>query len=804
MTYSRTLLSFILSLIVIPILAQNPSQSIKAIVIDEHNKPLEFATVLLRDTTGSKLIQGSNTDEQGQFTISAKRGLYLIEVGFVGYNTAKHRVRVAANAVQGLPDTIKLTSQDNQLDAVTVVGKKQIIERKIDMLVMNIESMAAAETYTGVELLRRAPGVAIDDEGNITLNGNAVQVWIDGRPSNLSGQELVALLEGTEGSTIDKIEIIANPSSRYDAAGSGGIINIKTKRHFAMGLNGNARLGYRQFLYNDFLYGINGSLALNYRAEKLSVVTNYSVRNRLGRGENTERLYTADTLRRTVDSEHDAHSINHSAKLGIEYFADKKNTFGIVGNINARQMRDKSTTQAMIYNAPLVDDESSSVGTSNRNNMYGSLNLNYTHVFDDEQQDLNLNLDYMRNRSASNQSQSTEYLINVLQNQDLLNTIDQNVNVYGFRADYAQPINDKMKFEAGGKTSLSGTDNHNFEGYIYPDSSQERNNSFSFYEYITALYLNYSWAIDTVWSVKAGVRYENTHTKGDWKTANATTTRNYNDLFPSLYLSFNPLKNHNFGLSYNRRINRPSYWHLNPYRNVANPYLYTEGNPNLTPAYSNIVKFEYSLFRFINLALSYSNTKDMMVQVAKTLPNNITLFTQENFGTSQHISFNTYFSQVPIAKWWTVNINLWAAYIANDNYTYTNSTYTANAWMSNNFKLTNSLKLDIDAWINSPSVWGYFETKTRGAVDISLKKSFWDNNASLSFYIRDLFNTNYFGSDMREGDTKREVRRTWESRQLGFSFSYKFGKASQTLRQRKIIRLDENSRLGGGAETGGE
>ncbi|MGL4364739.1 MAG: TonB-dependent receptor domain-containing protein [Bacteroidales bacterium] len=795
----RTRLPILLvqSFISIVAFSQNYTQTIKGLVVDEFAKPSEFATVLLRDTAGSKLIQGSTTDESGRFKLSAKQGVYLLEIAFVGYNIAKYNLQVLATGVIGLPDTIKLTSQDNQLDAVTVVGKRPLIDRKIDMLVMNIESMAAAETYTGLELLRRAPGVSIDDDGNITLNGSNVQVWIDGRPSNLSGQELVALLEGTEGSNIDKIEIISSPSSKYDAAGSGGIINIKTKKHFAMGLNGNARVGYRQFLYDDFLYGLNGSIALNYRTEKLSLVTNYAVRNRVGHSSNNERVYTKDTLRRNVNDDHDARSFNHSAKLGIEYFANKENTFGIVGNINYRQLQDESTTNANLYNAPLLDDESNSKGVSSRKNIYGSLNLNYTHIFD-EQQDLNLNLDYMRSNSRSNQNQNTQYIISTWQNQALINTLDQDVNVYGVRADYEQTINDKMKFEIGGKTSLSATDNQNVEQYTHPDTILSSMKAFSFYEYITALYVNYNWAIDSVWSIKTGLRYENTYTKGDWKTANNISSRFYNDIFPTLFLSFNPLQNHNFGLSYNRRISRPSYWHLNPYRNVANPYLYTEGNPNLSPAYSNIIKLEYSLFKFITLAISYNHTKDMIVQVSKSLPGNITLFTQENFGSSKHISFNAYLSQAPITKWWTINVNLWAGYISNDNYTYTNNSYSANVWMSNNFKLPKSFKVDIDAWLNSPMSWGYFETKTRGAIDISFKKSFWNNNASLSLYVRDLFNTNYFGADLSEGDTQRTIHRRWESRQLGISFSYKFGKGNQASRQRKASSLEEGTRMGNG------
>ncbi|MDR0418729.1 MAG: TonB-dependent receptor [Prevotellaceae bacterium] len=202
---------------------QNGKVEIKGSVVDKNTgSPLEFATVLLRDTAG-KVVQGETTDSKGNYTLMAPVGSWVMEVAFIGYTTDKLDVTITPQRVHNVPDKIEIFPEDKEIDAVVVTGKKPPIERKIDMLVMNVESIISAETSTGLELLKQAPGVSIDNEGNITLKGESVQIWIDGRPSHLSGQELVALLESTEGANIDKIEIINNPSSKYDAAGGGGI-----------------------------------------------------------------------------------------------------------------------------------------------------------------------------------------------------------------------------------------------------------------------------------------------------------------------------------------------------------------------------------------------------------------------------------------------------------------------------------------------------------------------------------------------------------------------------------------------------
>lgn len=806
-----SLLSLLLIAVGLSAFSQNSNgkQVLQGVVTDQStNKPLEFATVLLRDSISGKVVQGGTTDEKGSFALQAPQGHYTLELAFVGYTTAKHSVTITESGVKGLPESLSLAQQDKEIEAVTVTAKRPLIERKIDMLVMNVESLIMAESSTGLELLKQAPGVSVDNDGNITLNGKGVEVWIDGRPTHISGQELVMLLEGTEGVNVDKIEIIANPSSKYDASGSGGIINIKTKKNFAQGLSGNARIGLIQQYDNDLHVAPNplGNLSLSYRTEKVATNLSYNTRSNDGFFKLKETLYTHDTLRRVSGSHASNDYTSHSVRFTTDYFINKKNTVGAVAKVMYSSRGGGNREYANLFNTPTLSDSSQGTGNHKGDNLNGSVNLNYTRTFDQSGQQLDANANYMRYNTSEGYDLLSQFF-GEQRGEQRSSSSDRVIDIYSFNVDYAQPFGKKMKLEAGGKTAQSVTDNYDTdlweEGNLAFDNKvplDNKVNDFEYSELISALYANYAWQIDSAWSVKAGLRYENTYAQGKWKSAGSATHHTFNDFFPTLFVGFAPSQNHNFGLSYTRRIRRPNYWQLNPYQNVVNYYSITEGNPKLKPAYTNTVRLDYMLFKFIMLAADYSETRSMIFQTMKITPDNITLLTQNNVGLMQTGSLSLY-AQYDIAKWWNANLNLMALYSYTHYESQTTRSFSANARLNNTFKIGKTFKVQVQGQISSPQRMYYMEVATlQGNVNLNLQKTFWDNAATLSLNINDVFGTsdgNTINSWLNE--TYSHIEQSWNSRQVTLSFSYKFGKAAKSTVRRKVLEdAEEGSRAGSG------
>ena len=779
--------------------------TVSGVVLDESTgKPLEFATVLLRDTAGHSL-RGEITDKQGAFTLNTPSGELIFEASLMGYQAVQHKITVHDGRVSGMPEKIQLMPESREMAAVVVSAtvRKPLIERKVDMLVMNVESMIAAESSNALELLKKAPGVSVDRDGNIKLNGQSVEIWLDGRPSQLGGDELVALLESTDGGSIDKVEIISHPSSKYDAAGSGGIINIKTKRNFAKGFNGNVRTSYRQYLEQDFFFGSNGGLSLSYRTEKMNTYLSYNL-SREKLFSNTERteIHTRDSLRRDAHIFTHDNRLNQSARLGFDYFLNKKNTLGFIANAGFSRGGDKDNGYTVSSYGNVRHDSLTTKSSTGREFNNGSVNLNYTHIFDNEAQELTANLDYVRFTSLPWQEQRTVYYTPYDTSTAFKNTNDQTVSIYSAKVDYAQPFGSKVKMESGAKLNQTVTDNANLRrdsaGGVFEINPNETSD-FTYTERIAALYANLSWTIDTVWSVKGGLRYEYTYSNGDWRTADTITTKQLGALFPTLFVGYNVSKNHNLSFSYTRRIQRPGYWQFNPFKRYGGPYLYLIGNPDLDPAYTNSFSLSYSAFRFINASLGYSATKGSIEQNLRVVEGGKTEMSWENFGERTMTSFIVSVSQAPLAKWWALDANIRLSYVTNQSGNEPAvEIFTGNFWANNTFTLSKTLRAELSGWYGLPGRWGYLQSKSQWAMDFSVKKTLWNNNGSLSLVVNDIFKSNYFRGTLFSADGMRtEFNNTWSSSAVSLNFTYKFGNAAQNMRQRRVGEVEESSRVGG-------
>ena len=621
-------------------------------------------------------------------------------------------------------ETFSLAIQSKDLKAATIVARRPLVEHKLDRMIVNVEAAVTNVGANALEVLEKSPGITIDKDGNISLKGRAgVQVYIDGRPSYLSGTDLANLLRNMNASQLDQIEIMTNPPAKYDAAGNSGVINIKTKKTKAMGYNGSLSLTYGQGKYHK----LNESFNFNYRKDKVNVFANVGYSNR-------ENFNNLDIQRKFIDpstkeliSHFDQESRirdggqSFNGKAGMDFFASKKTTFGVVLGGFSNPGHFSNTSEVFISDAAKVLEGITRASTSNERTWKNfSSNFNFRHVFDTTGKEITADADYIGYRSRNNQE-----LVNSYFDTDgkpsglpdtLLGNLPQDINIYSAKVDYLHPMKKGAKFEAGIKTSFVKTDNNAIydsvqNGEMVPDIN--RSNHFVYQENVNAAYVNYSRPLSKKLSGQFGLRLEHTNSKGNQITTGETFSRNYVQLFPTAYLQFTADKKNTFVLNYGRRIQRPDYEDLNPFIMFLDKYTYEQGNPNLKPQFSHNIELSHTFKGFLTTTLNYTNTTDIITQVLEqevsgtetaVIPQNIA--SQRQYGIA--VSAN-----VPVTKWWTANIwtnvynNLYKGIVNNDPIEMGATTGQFN--VSNQVKIGKTISAELSGYYRTPSVDGIFK-----------------------------------------------------------------------------------------------
>ncbi|MCL2098315.1 MAG: TonB-dependent receptor [Bacteroidales bacterium] len=781
---------------------QKEKGSISGKIIEKHSREaLEFVTVSMLDTAQKATVVGT-TNANGEFILkNIPFGQYTLKLSFIGYADVVLEIELSEEKELEELGEIEMEADAQMLDETVITARRPVIERQIDKLVMTVANTVMAENSTAFEVLRKAPGIAIDKDGNITLNGQAVAVWVDNRPTQLSGQELTALLEGTEGSSIDKIEIIDQPSSKYDAAGSGGIVNIITKKNFLKGFNGTVRTGYTHYFENDFYYSANGSLNLNYRNDLINTYINIGLSNSKGFSLSDANLSApTSSYSRTTHSFIPDNGNNQYVKAGIDFFIDKKNVIGIIGSFTNSNWNTTSTGFIEEHNAIIVTVIDNSGSSTNRY-LNGSGNLNYTHYFDDKGHEITLNADYLHYESIPKRALNTTYH-SLVSTTTYTSESKQYTTVWSGKADYILPIGEKIKLEAGGKTSFNTIDSDiRHDGFISAEAFSGRNDNFTYNENIKALYATAGWKIDNYWIIKGGLRWEHTYSKGVWRGRDTTTTKSYYDFFPTIFAGYNPTEKHNLRLSYTMRIGRPSFWNLNPFRNYSNAYSYYEGNPDLYPTYSHRFSLSYMGFQVFNAGVSYSFYNNNITSIPQFDPiTHISGYRQENFGRCSGMGVWLGLSALPITKWWDLTVNLYGSYRMSEDGSYKSTSLSGYMYSNNTFTIGKTWNIEMDFWINSGGKWEYYHFKPQGSFDIGVKKTFWGKKGTLSLYLDDVLSTSKSNSYSDKDGVRQESESRWESRSLRVSFSYRFGNTGKPVRQRNVGDQEEAGRLGGGGK----
>lgn len=776
------------------------------IVVNEKQLPLVAATVkLLQD---NKLVKTVATNAKGEAQFeSPLKGTYIFLISHAGYKPQTSR----AYQLPGISkDTIRLQPNNVLLQEVSVSGQAPLLQHKQGKTIVDV---AASVTNTGLsvlDVLEKTPGVSVDRNGGISMLGKAgVLVMIDDKLTYLSGTDLSDMLNSMNSAQVSQIELITNPGARYDAAGNAGIINIKTKKNKQVGFNGAFTASAGQGVYPK----TNDNLSLNYRVGKINTFLNYSFTGvqYLTNLYALRKYYNGNNITAILDqpSYFTGTLFNNTVKTGIDYDISPKTTIGIVlsGTITRRKGSNTATATWM-QPTGTVDSAISTINDNNNRFSNRLISINARHNIA-ANQDITADIDWLHYNISSDLNFKNHLLAAGGYNELTQASIPTGINIVSGKADYTFKNKQNDALEIGVKSSYSSTDNtaayQNFDGTNYmPDNT--RSNHFIYDERISAAYTSYEKKMGKKFSMQAGMRYEITtyhaHQLGNAVQKDTAFSRNYGNLFPSGYISYQANKSNGFTLTAGRRIERPAFQTLNPFYFIINKYTYQTGNAYILPQYTLNLELSHQYKDLLTTAISYNGIQNYFSQIFLSDANKgILLYTQGNVGHTTNLALSSTLAVSP-AKWWSLTAQ--AVYNHKQLRGFNGNSYTStidqlNINTNNQFNFAKKYTAEIS---------GFYTTRARndiqellyptGQVSVGVGKQVMNKKGTLRLSARDIFYTNAMeGLTQFPSATEYFIIKR-DSRVLTLSFTYRFGKAYKTTKRTDNSAADEIQRVGNG------
>ena len=777
--------------------------TLKGLIVDPANVPQPFAPVLLKSSADSSLYKGEISNDKGRFIFeNVKEGDYYLQIQIVGFEkNIINSIHIALNDPLVDLGTIYMKAGSKQLSAVTIQADRPFIEQQVDKTVVNIENSIIQSGSSIMEVMEKLPGVIVDQNDRVSLRGKqGVIIMIDGRPTGMSGQDLANMLKSMSSSSIQKIEIITNPSAKYDASGSAGIINIIMKKNKREGFNGSVSAGFGQGRYSKY----NGNLSLNYKNKKYNLFLNYSYSHRLGFNNLTidRKFYGGDTINTIFRTENYIlyPSENHTPRVGVDFYLSPKTTLSFLGSggVTHFNPEGKDHTNILDGEAQMIKNYDF-VSHSNDNWYNYSTNAEITHQFDTLGQEVTVDLDYARYWSKTYESFMTTYHNwdgSFLSEDDLLTRQKSNLDLFSLKADYNKPLKKEFSFGAGLKSSYVSS-NNNILFYSMMNGGEtfdsSRSSHFLYGENINAAYVNLKKNYKK-FSYQLGLRSEQTIAKGEQVLNAQTFDRSYVQLFPTAYFDFKLTDKKDINLSLGRRIDRPAYEQMNPYRSLINATTYSEGNPYLLPQLTYNTELTYSYKNEFFIALAYSltndNITDVLIQDSETQTTSQTVV---NLHRLNYYSLNLTYSK-KLKKWWTTNSSILSYYgvyagTIKGNYI-DQGTPSIYLNTNNSISIAEGLSAELSFRYNYKALNGITMDLTTFNLSAGIQKTVLKKKGTIKVNMSDIFWTAY-PSGITEVDN---VREDWtakrDTRVLNISFSYKFGNG-KPIRLRKTTGADD-------------
>ena len=766
----------------------NPGITLKGTLKNTKNEGIDGATLLLKDSDNGQLVKQGWSNPDGSFSFELVPGNYILSISYLAALAYQSELlKLSGSMDLGM---IKIETNPRSLKEVVIQssGNKPLIKIDGRKMIYNIEKSITGQGTNALEALKKTPGIIVNQDNSITLNGSsAALVMINGRQTYLQSEELAQLLKTMSASDLKSIEVIKNPSAEYDAAGTGGIVNLVLKKSVAEGFNGsiNNGLAYGRSLKQ------NTNLNLNYRKGKFNLFGGYN--HNLG-----HFAMDYDNDRTTngkiyLNANHDIDKRrNIGSTVGADYEIDTTKTLGIVMNANfsngggiifpTTDIYDQATNQL------LQQLRSESSYPAQRANRYNA-NLNYRYK-GSKGTSLDIDADYgIFDAATKNLSTNSLYSPDgtLLSSNNFLVANSRDIKLYAVKADYGFPIG-KGKVLAGAKFSEVSADNV-FNQYDMnkelPVLDINLSNTFNYKEQITAGYLKYEMPIGDQFNFDLGLRLENTHSEGDLQTSAGSSVlptsvvRNYLDAFPTASFTYKTTESGTYNLSFSRRIDRPAYNNLNPFSYPVDELSYWKGNPFLKPQYANTLALQYS-HKKTTIATSYTRTNDISSSITEVFEDNLIYMVPRNIGLQNNLNL-TVTQQLALAKWWNLTLTGIGYRLENKVGTaeygnFNRSRFAGTLNVQQTFNLPAGITGELASVVNSKNISG-LNTYIRGnsQVDLGFQKNLMKDKATLRLAATDVFRSNKIRTDTQLNNLLLHTTYVGESRQIRLNFSYRFG-----------------------------
>jgi iron complex outermembrane receptor protein len=702
-------------------------------------------------------------------------------------------------------DSLQKASFSRELSGITVISSKPLVEKKQDRIIINVEKMITASAGTAMDLLGKLPGISVSQDGAIRYNNKpGVLVLIDNKPTYLSGSELANLLQNMSGNEIESVEIIPNPPARYDAAGSAGILNIRTKKGLKRGTNGSITAGYSQ----GILPRENIALNLNSRNERWNFFGGLTAQNQYNETrQSNDRTFTGEWRDQHINAlgNISRHSRSGGLQFGADHYISKKSTLGILVNANQLNMDISSHTVTDLLTGDSLTDRlrTNTAYDYNRRRITG--NLNFKQTFRRPGQELSADLDYVYYHSTAHQDIHTGFFNPGNQETgsplQLRSAAPVAINIWSARIDYTHPLGEYMRLEAGIKSNDVSNKNQVDYQRLHNGKwiADARTNEFVYKERINAAYINYAATFGKL-SVQAGIRAEHTHGDGQQQRGDLHVTRDTLNFFPTLFVNYQLAEKHSIGVNYARRIERPQYELLNPFIVMLDTLTAEQGNPALRPQYVNTYGLTYTYNKAWILSLEYNATNDVMSNIVRQAPGEkITIFMVENISRLRTASAAITYNAL-LTSWWQASY--YAAVIhtrykgmaSGSGVSLNNTAFNAN--ITNSFQWKQGWSFEVSAVYN-----GRYLNEALGVaqpifgLNAGVAKSLWENKAKIQLSVSDLTRPTY---NMHAQYSNINFRNSYlgDSRRVGLTFTWKFGKATvEKARERTTGTKMEENRL---------
>jgi len=767
---------------------------------------LTAATISLLDAKDSSWVRSELADDKGDFLLKdVAIGNYLLSVSSIGYRTTMQAIEVKGSG--GDKVSIKLEKENTVLGEVAITAKKPFMEMSLGKTIVNIEGTTTTAGNNALDLLRRLPGISIDQNGTISMRGKeGVLVLINDRPTYLEGDDLAAYLKTLTANDIAQLELITQPGAKYDAAGNTGVINIKTRKNKKQGWNGSLTAMYGQGVY----FHRDESLLLNYKRNKLNLSLNASDMEAIGFADWREtRSFTdaatgAVTGTSKVTSNPRERFSTTALRLGVDYDLTEKTSVGV--SARGSYHPNISRYNLHVANSDLVsglNTYNNSVSTDGHIRKDVTANVYLSHKFSKESS-LDINGDYLQFQKNAVQDVTTTTLddqMRWLLNPRIVNSRQlSDISVYSIKADYNYTIKGGYKMEAGVKSSLVVTDNNalfRIENDNVWENDTNNSNRFVYKEQINAAYITMAKELNNKWEAKAGFRAEQTIADGIQYIHNQHFNRNYVSLFPTAYLTYKPDTNNQFELNYGRRIDRPGYKELNPFIYYSFQFTAWTGNPDLRPQYSDNIELKHSYKNTLISTIGFSRTTDVFVDMLGTRGASKILYSMNRNAGEQIIAFYSAAYNKDLFKWWTLNAG--ASVFTADAGGPVNGTYKRVSWsgysvnMNSQFTFGKGWKAELYGFYNSKGrVWLTSAFEGNFNIEMGLSKKV-NEHILVRFFTSDPFNTYRFNIHNGDATFRSESHYKFASQLYSLSFTWSFGSGKNA--EHKNNAIDEAGRI---------